>query len=254
MATNPVTPEDAADIARKQLGVGADSAIPDILGLIEDSGLAVFIINLPDGGIDGAYQIQRDTPFILINQNAPPVRKRFTLAHEYGHHRLDHGAQIDEYIGFDEQNQVEQQANAFAAAFLMSRSAVDAWWASYVTDQLDLEGLVRFSSRFGTSAMASCFRLANLGKIDDALMNRLCTAIGAGEHLTLATANGVTALEDSIVSEGRHSAHMPFSTQAQVSDLLDRGLVDESGASKTLRLSPEETKTKLAEQAEKDWF
>lgn len=63
---------------------------------------------------------------IIVNQNAPKTRRRFSVAHEIGHVVLRHGAirfMIDKRpAGRPEWQEV--QANAFAAELLMPKLAM----------------------------------------------------------------------------------------------------------------------------------
>src|SRR5665647_2983906 len=85
--------------ARRDLSLGDDGPVPDLLQRIETcAGVDVVLARLPEGGPAGAYTQERDAQFILVNSREPVVRQRFTLAHEYGHHRLGHGDVYDERI------------------------------------------------------------------------------------------------------------------------------------------------------------
>src|SRR5665811_152588 len=92
--------EKVSRLAREELGIGLDSPVPDLLWLLEsEARLRVFILSLDgDDGPEGAYQLNRGEPFVLLNAAWHAVRMRFTLAHEYGHHALGHGARVDERI------------------------------------------------------------------------------------------------------------------------------------------------------------
>lgn len=79
-------------------------------------------------GISGILVMSDEREFsILVNQDEPPERQRFTAAHELGHYFLHRnllrvGTEIkDRYIlkaeGVSDEN--EEEANQFAAAFLM---------------------------------------------------------------------------------------------------------------------------------------
>ena len=74
----------------------------------------VVLARLPEGGPAGASTRERDAQFILVNSRAPVVRRRFTLAHEYGHHCLGHGAAYDERIWWGASDPREAAANGFA--------------------------------------------------------------------------------------------------------------------------------------------
>ena len=60
----------------------------------EGIGIPVSLIPLP-AGVAGAYGRREEHPFIFVSSNDAPVRRRFTLAHELGHHALGHAGMID---------------------------------------------------------------------------------------------------------------------------------------------------------------
>lgn len=81
----------------------------DVIAIAEALGLEIAYAAL--GEIDGELREGR----IRVNEEHHRVRQRFTIAHELGHHRLHtvHG---------ERSQQVERQADAFAAALLMPPS------------------------------------------------------------------------------------------------------------------------------------
>ncbi len=65
-----------------------------------------------------------DESMILVSAERPEGRKRFTCAHELGHHVLGHGTKIDEIINSGSNKAIEQEADFFAAMLLMPLSVV----------------------------------------------------------------------------------------------------------------------------------
>lgn len=63
-------------------------------------------------------------PTIVVNENDPPVRQRFTIAHEIGHFILKHGAQFCCLSKSTFTKTIENHANTFAAELLMPRNKV----------------------------------------------------------------------------------------------------------------------------------
>ena len=69
-------------------------------------------------------------PLLLVNGRQALSRQRFTLAHEFGHHRMGHATVVDEQAAISGKlthDRNEVCANAFAAEFLLPRDAVAAW-------------------------------------------------------------------------------------------------------------------------------
>jgi hypothetical protein len=83
-------PVATARQVRDELGLGREGPIPDLLRLVEEvAGVPITVLPLP-AGVAGAYGREDDDAYIFVNSNTYPVRRRFTLAHELGHHALNH--------------------------------------------------------------------------------------------------------------------------------------------------------------------
>jgi Zn-dependent peptidase ImmA (M78 family) len=241
--------EQAAAVARRDLGIGLDGPVPDLLRLLEDEGgLHVFIVELPEGGIDGAYQVNRGEPFVLINQGKHAVRKRFTLAHEFGHHRLEHGAQLDSKIDLGDRTHTEVEANRFAGAFLIPRPAIDDWFARHNDPELSLEVLVRLAVFFNVSAYVARYRLQAVKRLQSrTVMKRLDEALKAGAHRGLTQELGLLRAKDSIAVEGSRGGYVPAAMQSKIADLVRRGLLSEEAAKARLHL-PEPAATEYVQE------
>ncbi len=233
------TPSEAAEAARRRLGVGVDGPLPDPLRLIEDEAdVAVFVLSLPEGGVDGAYMIDRGRPFILINQNGHPSKKRFTLAHEYGHHFLEHGTQWDATVDPRGGAGVEREANDFAGAFLMPTPAVDQWFSANMSQKVDLEVLVRFAFFFNVSTPAALVRLGSsqLMRVTKTAERSLWTDLRASRHTRLAKQLLLEYDADSLAVEHGAGGHVPTRMQRRIVDGVTRGLLDEDAAVGLLHL------------------
>jgi Zn-dependent peptidase ImmA (M78 family) len=99
--------------------------------------------------IDGLSQWVEDHPLMFLNTEVPTDRKRLTMAHELGHlclHTLD--------IGDD----VEGEANAFAAEFLMPADVIRPQLRN-----LNLGRLIDLKRVWGVSIQALIERASQLG-------------------------------------------------------------------------------------------
>jgi Zn-dependent peptidase ImmA (M78 family) len=107
-------PEDAARLARMQwrMPVGP---VHDLIGWIEAAGCVVIEEDFDTARVDGLSQWVGDHPVVLMNVSSPTDRKRLTLAHELGHLCL-HSVEVTE--------EMETEANAFAAEFLMPAEVI----------------------------------------------------------------------------------------------------------------------------------
>lgn len=120
------------------------------------------------GEVDGLYLRLPDAPpVIAINSiyTKPPVRKRFTLAHEIGHHLLGHRVAPGTRLFFFDtsktrRSSVEHACDRFAALLLMPED-----WVRRYYDELhfNTEHRVRImAERFGVSTWAMRRRLREL--------------------------------------------------------------------------------------------
>lgn len=233
------------------LGLGLDGPVSDLLRLLEDeAGLSIFIVPLGDEGIEGAYQELEQERFVLINQDRHPVRKRFTLAHEFGHSYLGHGSKFDRRISFSDEDRFEREANAFAAELLAPRPAIDHWFSRHGDPEADLEAVVRLANFFNVSAAFIRYRLANEGRLTPVRGSALDAAIGAGEHLALHWQLGLSRPQDSISVHDARGAYVPAAMQATIGDLLRRGLITREAAASLLRVSDDVAAEQIREMTE----
>lgn len=103
------TPDDAARLVRMQWGLPV-GPVKNLIGWLEAAGCLIIEEDFKTTRVDGMSQWVGGQPVMFINSEAPTDRKRLTLAHELGHLVL-HASEVVE--------EMEDQANAFAAEFLM---------------------------------------------------------------------------------------------------------------------------------------
>lgn len=117
--------EDFASAERNRLGLG-DAPIINLRGLLEnDVGLRVFYLRLPSR-IAGMFTYS-DEPggCIAINSVHPEERRRWSLAHEYGHFLTDrYRSEISILFAYERAPASERLGDGFASAFLMPASGV----------------------------------------------------------------------------------------------------------------------------------
>jgi Zn-dependent peptidase ImmA (M78 family)/transcriptional regulator with XRE-family HTH domain len=154
-------PASAAREVRKRTG---QTGIPvDVNGVARGVGVGIFYSPLPDAL--SAFLLRAEEQAVIgVNANQAPVRRRFSAAHEIGHHVLGHadGSVFDyafpttaegEPPGYEPQH--EREANQFAAELLMPEE-------NLVEDAPSLS-LARLARRYEVSQEALSFRLLNLG-------------------------------------------------------------------------------------------
>jgi Zn-dependent peptidase ImmA (M78 family) len=119
--------------------------------------------------IDGVYiRIPGAPPVIAVNccYLKPEGRKRFTLAHEIGHHLLSRGAKADSrFCIFDAANtrrtMMERACDRFAAHLLMPEELVRQFYTDLVHNAR--QRIPIMAERFGVSTWALRRRLRELG-------------------------------------------------------------------------------------------
>ena len=144
-----------------------DGGLPvDPAAIARAMGIEVCVANpFEDGyvsGESGHYRYRPgQKPLITYNFSEAPVRQRFTIAHELGHHvhgDLDAPRDTSEQFSARSHDPKEVAANRFAAALLMPTAVVKhAVYREAVTDLREL------AKKFGVSTAAMEFRLKALG-------------------------------------------------------------------------------------------
>lgn len=233
-----LSPENAAREARRSISVGADGPVSDVLQRIETGdGVNVVLARLPEGGPAGAYARERELPFILVNSREPVVRQRFTLAHEYGHHRLGHGDAYDARIWWGDTDPREVAANRFAAEFLVPVAGVDLWFQAVQPDAVGLETLVRLSNSFGVSCETALWRIRAARRIAASAADRLKRRLDAHEHHGLRRELGLSEIVDTISMSQGLEVRVPSRMSSDVIKALEFGIITREQAAEKLRLT-----------------
>ena len=233
-----ISPEKAAREARRDLSLGDDGPVPDLLQRIETgAGVNVVLARLPEGGPAGAYARERDAQFILVNSREPVVRQRFTLAHEYGHHCLGHGDAYDERIWWGATDPREVAASRFAAELLVPIAGVDLWFRAEQPDSVGLEALVRLANSFGVSCETALWRARAAGRVAVSAADRLKRRLDAREHHGLRGQLGLSEIVDTISSAQGLEVRVPARMSGNVLKALDFGIITQEQAAKKLRVS-----------------
>ncbi|WP_394142818.1 ImmA/IrrE family metallo-endopeptidase [Vibrio chagasii] len=119
-------------------------------------------------GLSGLAELgENGQRIVLFNPNDCENRRRFTIAHEIGHHEMNHLTDSRPRFrdnanqgSFNENSNVweEREANNFAAQLLMPRVAID-----FMTNQKGITQIDQLAREFHVSESAMYFRLKNLG-------------------------------------------------------------------------------------------
>lgn len=142
----------------------------DLEAICQGLGIISFNKRLANN-LSGMAFIKDGVGAIITNATHPKNRKRFTMAHEIGHHvmhssYLEHNVHVDTNVlkrdelsseGIDTK---EVQANAFAAELLMPRKQMRKFAG---LDLADDRAVADAAQMFQTSTAAFTYRLLNLG-------------------------------------------------------------------------------------------
>lgn len=111
-----ISPEEVAQLTRRNLKL-PNGPIKNLVSILEDIGIFIIKIDFGTPHIDG-FTIVGDghLPIVFLNSTSPNDRTRFTLAHELGH--------LIMHENIRSLDTVDDEANAFASAFLMPREEV----------------------------------------------------------------------------------------------------------------------------------
>jgi Zn-dependent peptidase ImmA (M78 family)/DNA-binding XRE family transcriptional regulator len=167
----PESFEDAEDLAR---GIRVEARRPDgplldLQSVAENLGLLGFALALgPDAG-DAAYVEVGNLGVAVINGTTDPGRRRFSLAHELGHHLSGDAYEPSPRLSASD---TERMFNAFAAYLLMPRSSVQSIWDEFSARSPRLAATA-VAVRFSVSWTAACNQLKNLDLIDSRERERL---------------------------------------------------------------------------------
>jgi len=167
----------AADLTRTAFGLRPDSPVPNLINLIERSGVTVLALPVRLAKRD-AYSLwagpKLEEPVIVLSNGVPGDRQRFSVAHELGHLVLHRTVRSSI-------RQLENEADRFAASFLLPRTPMEHDLIPPIT----LSGLAGLKPRWGVSIQALVKRAFDLGVLKDHEYRYLFEQIGARGWRTL---------------------------------------------------------------------
>lgn len=152
----------AADL-REEWELGIDP-IPNMTSLLEDRGIKVLVMPLPDG-VSGLTCLirrphqKRKVPVIVVNRTVTLERRRLTLAHELAHRLIDDKSRVDH----------EKASQVFAGAFLIPRAHLVREIGA-ARNALGYAELVQLKRMYRVSAAALLVRLRQVGIIDESTL------------------------------------------------------------------------------------
>lgn len=171
-----LSPEDAAATLRRMWGLG-NAPIPNMIHLLESKGIRVFSLAEEAREVDAFCTWYGNKPFVFLNTMKSAERSRFDAAHELGHLVRDvYSMQHGEAQGIE----MERQADAFAAAFLMPKESVVANKPPAFT----IKYLMKLKHYWGVSLAALAYRYNTLGQVTEWTYRNLCIEIAKNGYRT----------------------------------------------------------------------
>ena len=137
----------------------------NVFDIAKREGLKLSFVNMPEELKDAAGFLDVEEKQIYINKNDPPNRIRFTIAHELGHHILEHDkGELKVLMRNTKFNgePIEQEANVFAANLLAPKDMLVKIMKRFKLkrkEEFDVELLAKM---FGVSKDFMKYRLESL--------------------------------------------------------------------------------------------
>jgi Zn-dependent peptidase ImmA (M78 family) len=217
--------DDAAKALRKLWHLG-DDAIPNLCEFLEEKGIKICAIALPDN-VSGVQATVKSAdgagvPVIVVNASDPGERQRFTVAHELGHLYLD----------IPKQRDPEPLCHRFAGAFLVPAEMLQKEVGNY-RHAISVRELFQLKQLFGVSAQAIAYRCKDLGIINQPTFSGVFKVFGIKkwrrnepnplpkERPSRFERLCIRALAEDVISEARAS-ELLRKTVREVVESLDR--------------------------------
>ncbi|NOH01694.1 MAG: ImmA/IrrE family metallo-endopeptidase [Chloroflexi bacterium] len=221
--------EDVANQERKRLGLG-DGPIPILRDILEqDVGLRIFYLPIKPSKYSAMYLYDHELGGCIgINILHPEERRRWSLAHDYGHF-LAHRYKPTMFVinNYQRMPQSEQFADYFAARFLMPASGLTMRFNDIrkTKEKIVVADLCTLAHFYGVSVEALTLRLEDLKLIPTGIWDKLQQGgfkvreaqaqLGLGEipsqdsHLPIRYQNlAVLAFEQGLITEGQFAQYL----------------------------------------------
>ena len=151
---------------RDYWGLSANPIV-NIVNVMEKNGIVVSSFKTNESKIDAFTQIHKvhnvDRPFVVVGDDKESaVRRQFSMAHELGHIILHNSSiEVDE-LSREEYKMMEEEANNFAAAFLLPK---ESFLADVMQYPNKLEFYVELKRKWKVSISAMIIRAFKLNAI-----------------------------------------------------------------------------------------
>ena len=183
--------EQAAADLRRYWRLG-DGPLQSVISLLESKGTVVVRLSSESEGIDAYTWTASTRPVIVLTRDkADRARSNFDSAHELGHLLMHPEPSSGSRI-------LEQQANAFAAAFLLPRDVI----RPELPAVFDVRAYLALKDRWKVSMQALLYRARDLGRLSETRYRRAMTTISAWGWRTHEPVGLAWVDEPSLLSDG----------------------------------------------------
>jgi len=160
------TPKEAAHKLRALWKLN-DEPITNMMNILEKHGFTIVFLpkNMEKVDAFGSYVFIDDNKYyiIAIKQDTSFFRQQFNLAHELGHRILHAGIWDPEELNSNEYKLMENQANEFAADFLLPQKP----FIERMQNINNLHDIFKYKEYWYTAGAAILYRMKQLNLIDD---------------------------------------------------------------------------------------
>jgi Zn-dependent peptidase ImmA (M78 family) len=230
----------------------------DVFAAIEELGLVLAFA--PLGRVSGLYIPSGRSSGILLNQDHPRTRQRYTAGHELGHHVFNHAAEVDLDLedslrrsDVERWPDHEKQAEAFGAWFLMPRKLLRKGLSRVGVERpRDPYDVYALSLWLGTSYTATARQLSATRLVDYAVADQWARIPPRAVKQALAGALVPDDLHNDVWWLDNHHHQQPVETRPGDRLVLTLQEIPSSGYSWRLSAAPEDIRL-LADSYEDDW-
>ena len=210
--------ESVAQQERKRLELGSN-ALWDVAEVIRREGVLAAQMSLPKE-VSGFTLFHGQDPLMVVNGAHLSVRRLFSLAHEYGHVRMDRRQQAVVSAKAEENGFGEVRANAFAAALLLPSAGVRAFVERQNTPKLGWSEVAELAGEFGVAYATAVYRLLNLRHINKDAAQVLLTQQKQADEFFKKLRRDRPAVEQG--SESLSSQLVEWALKALKADMISR--------------------------------
>lgn len=155
--------EAAATSARRSMGLDAHEPVIRLQELASKLGLLVYLADLGEEGMDGGYLRLDALGVAVVNAVNEAGRRRFTIAHELGHHLIGDAYSTDWGAANGEH---EVAIDHFAASLLLPEPGIRADWPAHLSHGSERQAVLQIGIKYRASWTACLRRLLDLQLLD----------------------------------------------------------------------------------------